>query len=175
MHCLILQLSVFCDKCFKTEKNWHCWPFQNLDLLGFNRVRLQLCKQCKQFMEKLWYFSHFWHSIRHFVLDTIKLNFYACRIKKKTKNQRSLGIPDISFPWLSPVPMHTCARSQYFNHLKTFLLLHSKHSVQFLGGCLGVLSILCHFLAISDCLWIVHLYSRVPNVGINYYGIICNV
>ena len=124
MHCLILQLAL----AMLTIST--IWTY--LDLAG---IATPSVSRVSSLWRNYGIFSHFWHSIRHFVLDTIELNFYACKMKKNSsKNRKSLGIPDISFPWLSPVPMHTWARSQYFNHLKTVLLLHSKHSAQFFGG-----------------------------------------
>ena len=55
-----------------------------------------------------------------------EFNFGLSQMKRISPrwNCGILQIPDISFPWLNPVPLHTFAKSQYFNHY----LLHSKHS-----------------------------------------------
>ena len=51
-----------------------------------------------------------------------EFNFGLSQMKRISPpwNCGILQIPDISFPWLSPVPMHTFAKSQYFDHQKPF-------------------------------------------------------
>ena len=57
-----------------------------------------------------------------------EFNFGLSQMKRISPpwNCGILQIPDVSFPRLNPVPLHTFAKSQYFNHH----LLHSKHALQ---------------------------------------------
>ena len=65
-----------------------------------------------------------------------EFNFGPSQMKRISPpwNCGSLQIPDISFPWLNPVPLHTIAKSQFLNHPKVFLFSTANKFIIKLDG-----------------------------------------